>query len=333
MKVLILGGTKFVGRTLAESALAAGHDLTLFNRGNTNADLFPDVEKLQGDRDNDLSALEGRKWDVVIDTCGYIPRAVKTSAELLKDSVEHYTFISSVSVYGPPIVPYADESAKTPVLDDPTIEEVTGETYGPLKRMCEQAAEEAMPGRVLNVRAGLIVGPYDPTDRFTYWPVNIARDEEALIPPGDSIIKVIDVRDLSEWIIRMAEARKAGIYNVTGPSEPLTYGEVADACVSAADNPATLVEASESFLLENGVNIWSDLPLWVATEQPEFHAIHTINVQKAIRDGLTYRPITQTVKDTLEWYKSERGLADPLRSGLAPERKAELLEKWKAMIG
>lgn len=326
MKILILGGTKFLGRTLAEVALAAGHELTLFNRGSTNADLFPDVEKLQGNRDGDLSALEGRKWDVVLDTCGYVPRLVKDSAQLLKDSVEHYTFISSISVYGPPMDPHIDERGPTQVIEDETVEEVTGETYGALKRLCEQAAEEAMPGRVFSVRAGLIVGPYDPTDRFTYWPVKIARGGEVLVPPQDSIMQVIDVRDLSEWIIRMAEARKAGLYNATGPATQMTYGTMLDACQQAGGNTTTLVEASEEFLLDHEISPWSDLPLWLPHD---YNAMHTTNVSKAIGDGLTYRPITETVKDTLAWYKDERGLDDPLKGSLAPEREAELIAEWK----
>ena len=327
MKILILGGTKFLGRTLAETALAAGHDLTLFNRGSTNADLFPDVEKLQGDRDGDLSALEGRTWDVAIDTCGYVPRIVKASAELLKDSVEHYTFISSISVYGPPMDSHIDESGPTQVMEDETVEEVTGETYGALKRLCEQAAEDALPGRTFNVRAGLIVGPYDPTDRFTYWPIEIARGGEVLVPPMSSIMQIIDVRDLSAWVIRMAEGRKAGNYNATGPATEMTYADVLDTCQSAGGNKATLIEASEEFLIDHEISPWSDLPLWLPHD---YAAMHTVNIQKAIGDGLTYRPITETVADTLAWYKEERGLDDPLTSGLSAEREAELITAWKA---
>ncbi|MEZ4639106.1 MAG: hypothetical protein R2856_29775 [Caldilineaceae bacterium] len=168
MNLLILGGTVFLGRHLVEAALARGHEITLFNRGQHNPDLFPGVEKLRGDRDNDLAALAGRRWDAVIDTCGYIPRAVRQSAQLLADAVDHYTFVSSLSVYADFSKPGIDESAPVGRIDDPTVEQVTGETYGPLKALCEEAAEAAMPGRVFNVRPGLIVGPNDPTDRFTY---------------------------------------------------------------------------------------------------------------------------------------------------------------------
>src|ERR687889_128817 len=175
MDLLILGGTGFLGRHLGEAALGEGHRPTLFNRGLSEPGLFPEVEKLEGDRDGDLSALRGRRWDAVIDTCGYVPRVVGASARILADAVDHYTFISSISVYSDDIALGADEGAQVRELPDPTIEEVTGETYGGLKALCERAVEETMPGRVLNVRPGLISGPHDPTDRFTYWPRRIAR--------------------------------------------------------------------------------------------------------------------------------------------------------------
>jgi len=326
MKVLILGGTQFLGRTIAEIALANGHELTLFNRGNTNADLFPDVEKLTGDRDGDLKALEGRTWDVCIDTCGYVPRIVKDSAELLKDSVEHYTFISSISVYGPPMDPNLDESGPVQTIEDETVEQVTGETYGALKALCEQAAEAAMPGRVLNVRAGLIVGPYDPTDRFTYHPVKVARGGDTLVPPLNSHLQVIDVRDLSGWILRMAESRSAGVYNATGPDSPLTFKTVLEACNEAGGNKANLIEASEEFLLENEVAPWQDIPLWLPDE---LISMHSVNVSKVINDGMTYRPIADTIRDTLAWYTESRGLTDPLKTGMPHEREAQLLAMLK----
>ncbi len=209
MKLLVLGGTVFLGRHLVEAATARGHSVTLFNRGQHNPELYPEVEKLRGDRDSDLSALQGRRWDAVIDTCGYLPRAVRASAELLADAVDHYTFISSISVYADFHTPAMDESAPVGTLADETVEEVTGETYGPLKALCEQAAERALPGRVLNIRPGLIVGPHDPTDRFTYWPVRVARGGEVLAPGRPHVpVQVIDGRDLAEWTVRMVEARQ-----------------------------------------------------------------------------------------------------------------------------
>ena len=182
MDLLILGGTRFLGRHLVEAALGDGHRVTLFNRGLSNPDLFPEVETINGDRDGDISVLQGRCWDAAIDTCGYVPRVVRASAGLLADAVDHYTFVSSISVYSDAIGPGADEDAPVEELEDPGVEEVTGETYGGLKALCERAAEEEMPGRVLNVRPGLISGPHDPTDRITYWPRRVAAGGEVLAP-------------------------------------------------------------------------------------------------------------------------------------------------------
>lgn len=210
MKILVLGGTRFLGRHIVEAALAGGHDITLFNRGQNNPDLFPEVEKLRGNRDGDLSALQGRQWDAVIDTCGFVPRIVQASAALLADSVRHYTFISSISVYADFSKPAMNENAPVGTMQDESIEEITAETYGPLKALCERTAEKAMPGRVLHIRPGYIVGPFDPTDRFTYWPRRVATGGEMLAPGRpDSQIQFVDVRDLANWIIRMVETGKA----------------------------------------------------------------------------------------------------------------------------
>ncbi len=327
MKVLILGGTVFLGRAMTEAALAAGHEVTLFNRGQSNPDLFPDVEKLQGDRDGGLSVLEGRKWDVVMDPSGYVPRLVKASAELLADHVEHYTFISSISVYSHPIAAGTDETAEVAKLEDETSEELTNETYGALKALCEQAAESAMPGRVNNVRAGLIVGPHDRSDRFTYWPVRIARGGETLVPPLDTPVQIIDVRDLAAWCLRMAEARKGGVYNVTGPALPLNLGDVVDACQAASGNKAELIEATEEFLTQHEVAPWTGLPLWLTGE---IAGMSKMNVKKAINDGLTLRPLDDTVQATLNWFNAERtGEAAVLRTGIDAEKEAEVIAAWK----
>ena len=325
MKVLILGGTKFVGRALVDAALARGHDITLFNRGTTNPDIYPEIEKLRGDRDGNLDALKGRKWDAVIDTCGYVPRIVGMSAELLADSVEHYTFISSISVYGPPMDANIDENGAVQVMEDETVEEITGETYGALKALCEQAAESAMPDRVLSVRAGLIVGPHDPTDRFSYWTVKMARGGDVLVPPSSSVAQFIDVRDLSEWVMDMAEQRQAGIYNATGPNRTLTFTDIYRETQLAGGDKANLVEVSEEFILENEVQGWSDLPVWL----PESYAgMHTVKVDKIVESGMKYRPLDQTVNATLKWFKEERGLNDDLRAGLSADRETELIAKW-----
>lgn len=328
MRLLILGGTIFLGRHIVATAIARGDDVTIFNRGQHNPEIFPDVEKLHGNRDGELAALQGRKWDAVIDTCGYVPRIVRASAELLADSVEHYTFISSLSVYKDFSQPYADESAVLGTVEDPTIEEVTGETYGPLKALCEQAAEAAMPGRVLNVRAGLIVGPHDQSDRFTYWPHRMAKGGEVLAPDGPSEgAQFIDVRDLAEWILRMVDARKAGDYNATGKPDAVTMGDVLEASKQVSGSDARITWASEEFLLENKVEPWSQMPLWVSGEDAV--AFNTTDCSKAVAAGLTFRPLVDTVRDTLEWSRT-RPADHTWKAGISAQREAELLGLWHA---
>ena len=238
LKVLILGGTAFLGPEIVEAARAHGHVLTLFNRGKTNPGLFPDIEKLRGDRNGDLKALEGRSWDAVIDTSGYVPRHVRDSARLLSKAVGHYVFISTVSVYADFKAEGMDESAPVGTLPDPTVEQVTGETYGPLKALCEKAAEEAMPGHVANVRPGLIVGPGDPTDRFSYWPVRVAKGGDVLAPGNpDTAVQFIDVRDLAAWSVKLVEDGHAGVYNAVGPKARLTMQELLHGGAGADNAP------------------------------------------------------------------------------------------------
>ena len=210
MRLLVLGGTKFLGRAAVEAALERGHEVTLFNRGETNPDLFPKAEKLRGDRDGDLSALEGREWDAVIDPSGFVPRVVRASAELLRAS-GHYLFVSSGSVYAEPYTPGYDESAPTVQLEDPDSEEVL-EDYGALKAACEDVVREAFPEAHTNVRAGLIVGPHDGSGRFTYWPLRIAAGGEALAPaPPERLVQFIDVRDLGAWLVTETQYGTAGL--------------------------------------------------------------------------------------------------------------------------
>ncbi len=333
MKLLILGGTVFLGRWIVEAALARGHEVTMFNRGTSNPDLFPAVEKLRGNRDGNLSALEGRSWDVAIDPSGYVPRLVRASAELLSDAVEHYTFISSISVYDDLNAPI-DENSSLHRLEDDTIEEITGETYGGLKVLCERAAEDAMPGRVFHVRAGLIVGPHDPTDRFTYWPVRVARGGEVLAPGNpDQPTQLIDVRDLAEWIVRMAEARKAGIYNATGPDYRLAMGALLDACKSVSGSDAQFTWVSEEFLLEREVVPFMEMPLWL----PESSiGVMQSSINRALADGLTFRPLADTIRATLDWNSTRAGdehqnkAGIRMRGGMSAEREQELLRAWKA---
>jgi 2'-hydroxyisoflavone reductase len=329
MKLLILGGTIFLGRQVVDAALERNHDVTLFNRGQHNPDLFPDVEKLRGDRDGDLSALEGRHWDAVIDTCGYVPRVVRQSAEMLADQVEHYTFVSSLSVYADFSQPGIDETAPVGRMDDPTVEQVTGETYGPLKALCEEAAEAAMPGRVCTVRPGLIVGPHDPTDRFTYWPVRVAAGGDVPAPSGpDFSIEFTDVRDLAAWMLYAAEARVTGIYNASGPGYPLTMGEFLATCREVSESDARFVWANADFLAEQGVQPWSDLPLWVG-DDPSMAGFSAFDSSRAVAQGLTFRPVEETISATLDW--AQRRPADhQWRAGLTPQREQEVLQAWQA---
>ena len=322
MHLLIMGGTVFLGRTIVEAALARGHTVTLFNRGQHNPELFPGIEKLRGDRRESLALLRDRRWDAVIDPSGYVPRVVRASAELLADAVEHYTFISSVSVYADEATPNQDEGARVATIADETVETIDERTYGALKALCEQAAERAMPGRVLSVRAGLIVGPYDPTDRFTYWPHRIAQGGEVLAPDSPACrTQFIDVRDLAEWILRMAEARQSGAYNATGPAEPVALGELFDTCKAESGSDATFTWVPEDFLLAQGVQPWMEMPVWV----PEKEAgIMHVSIAKALAAGLTFRPPVETVRATLDW-DAARPPHD-WRAGLKPEREREVLQ-------
>jgi len=299
MNLLILGGTIFLGRHIVEAALAHGHELTLFNRGQHNPELFPGVEKLRGDRDGDMSALRGRRWDAAIDTSGFVPRIVRASAEALAHSVNHYTFISSISVYADFRTMGLDENAPIARLKDESVEEVTGETYGGLKALCEQAVEKVLPGRALVVRPGLIVGSHDPTDRFTYWPYRVSQGGEVLAPgEAGQQTQFIDVRDLAGWIVRMVEAGKTGVYNATGPDYLLTYSQFLEECKSVTASDARFVWVSETFLgpvvEEQNVNLQPWAP-------DEYAGINAANCNKAFADGLTFRPLADTIRDTLAW--------------------------------
>ena len=324
MDLLILGGTRFLGRYLVEAALGDGHRVTLFNRGLSGPDLFPEVETIKGDREGDLSVLQRRRWDAVVDTCGYMPRVVRASAGLLADAVDHYTFVSSISVYSDDIGPGADEGAPVEVLEDPTVEEVTGETYGGLKALCERAAEEEMPGRVLTVRPGLISGPHDPTDRFTYWPRRVAAGGEVLAPDRPELqVQFIDVRDLAGWMVKMSAEQQTGTYNATGPAYELRMGKLLEEC-EAVGGEAQIVWVSENFLEENGVEPFTELPLWVPRE---FAGMLAVDCGEAIAAGLTFRPVSETIRDVLEW--DSKRVEPDLAAGLKPERERELLSAWR----
>jgi 2'-hydroxyisoflavone reductase len=326
MELLIIGGTRFLGKALVEAALARGHQVSLFNRGQTNPGWFPEIEKFHGDRNLDLNALNGRSWQAVIDTCAYFPRQVRSLLEALAGRIQHYTFISSISVYADFSQPGLDENASLATIADPAVEEITNDTYGALKALCEQAAETHLPGRSLVLRPGLIVGPFDPSDRFTYWPARVARGGEILAPFPDWNTQVIDVRDLAEWNIRLVEQDVVGIFNATGPAEPLSFRSLLETCQQVSQSQASFTWMEPEFLLNNGVAPWSEIPLWLPGE--ENAGADQVSIQRALAQGLTFRPIETTVRDTLAW-ESTRPTGHTWRAGLAPEKEAELLQAWR----
>jgi 2'-hydroxyisoflavone reductase len=311
LRILILGGTKFLGRAITEAALARGHELTLFNRGQTNAELFPEVEQRHGDRKRDLSLLTGRTWDAVIDPSGYVPADVRASAEQLRET-GRYVFISSVSVYadfstGP------TESSPTAELGSMPVDELAPDysNYGPLKALAEAEVEGVFGERALIVRPGLIVGPHDPTGRFTYWARRLARGGEILAPgPPERLAQFVDVRDLAEWILNAVEQGVSGTFNAT--NEGVAWGEL------LADADVTWV--SDEFLQEHEVGPWMELPLWLP--DPEWAGMHATDVSRAIGAGLRFRPLEDTVSGAATAPAAE-GV------GLTPEREAELLTAWR----
>jgi 2'-hydroxyisoflavone reductase len=331
MNLLIIGGTIFLGRHLVEAARARGHAVTLFNRGKHNPDLFPDIEKIRGDRgiETDLTPLAQRRFDAVIDTCGYVPRVVALSAERLTDVADRYCFISSVSVYADFTNTGIDEAAPVGTLADPTVEEVTGETYGPLKALCEAAAERAFPGRALTLRPGLIVGPNDPSDRFTYWPHRIAQGGDVLCPDKPDLhTQFIDARDLAEWNIQLLEEEVTGVFNATGPAEPLTLGALFDTCRAVSGSDARFVWVPEAFLTSHDVKPWMELPLWIPESMGE-PGHDTVSIAKAVGAGLMFRPLAETIRDTLAW-DAERPAENAWRNTLSAEKERAVLDAWAA---
>jgi 2'-hydroxyisoflavone reductase len=343
MKILIIGGTKFLGRHLIGAALGRGHEVTLFNRGTKYAGDAgaENVERIHGDRNADLDKLTGREWDVCIDTCGYLPQSVAASAEFLRAAVGQYIFISSISAYANFRAMDFDETATLAELTaeqkervekiDPKGEltgPVLGEMYGALKALCERAAENAMPGRVLVVRSGLIVGEYDWTDRFSYWALRGARGGEVLAPgPPERFVQFIDGRDLAGWIVRMAEENRCGIFNATGKSLDLTFGRFLEEIGSATGSDARFTWVDEEFLKAENVEAWSEMPLYLHPSDEDWQGFLAANVDRAVDAGLSFRPLGETIRATLLWRKS---IPDELKAGISAGREAELLEKWHA---
>ncbi|HEX3396366.1 MAG TPA: NAD-dependent epimerase/dehydratase family protein [Steroidobacteraceae bacterium] len=336
LRILVLGGTKFLGVHIVELALKHGHTVTLFNRGKTNADLFPQLEHLKGDRDAQLDSLKGRRWDAVIDDSGYVPRHVKLSAELLAPNVQRYVFVSTISVYASFAQPNTEDSPVGKLADE-TTEKVDGGAYGPLKALCEKAAETAMPGRVAVVRPGLIVGPRDPTDRFTYWPARAARGGEMLAPdrPNDRI-QFIDARDLAAFMLHLVDRQTVGIFNAASPPGMFRIGDLISASSAAAGTlakpvaPPRALWVPADFLEKQQVQPWSDMPVWTP-ESGEYAGLPATSVARALHEGLIIRPIQPTVNDTLTWHlqRPEQERAK-LLAGLTPEREQAILAAWHA---
>jgi 2'-hydroxyisoflavone reductase len=337
LKILVLGGTGFIGPHQVEYAVSRGHQLTLFNRGRTNPSLFPGVEKLEGDRDRKLDALRGRTWDAVIDNSGYVPRHVRDSAQLLKDSVGQYLFISTVGIYKAwtdaswPADGTAEDAPKAP-LTEPGSED-SRRHYGPLKVLCEEEVVRVFPKGATLVRPGLIVGPGDTTDRFTYWPVRADRGGEMLAPgtPDDPVL-YIDARDLGVFCVQLLERKTTGAFNALGPLQTFTMGQLLDGCQKANRSSAKLTWVDGAFLNEQKVGAGSLFP-WVWPKGPLAGASH-FRRDAAFAAGLTFRPFAETARDTLRWFKSlPADRQATMRAGLTAAKETEILAAWRARAG
>ena len=342
LRILILGGTGFIGPHQVRYALARGHEVTLFNRGREPDAWNGQVEELIGDRNTgDLKALEGRAWDVCIDNPTTLPFWVRDAGKALAGRVGQYVFISTISVYASDATP-ADENAALALYkgQDPMAETTTtlsaskGELYGPLKAASEAEAARQFGAATTIIRPGLIAGPGDESDRFTYWPVRLSRGGEVLAPgDGSDPVQLIDARDLAEWTVRMVEERRLGVFNATGPARGLTMAGMLAAVDGAVDGDTKLAWVPESFLDANKVSAWSDMPVWVPGHGDTAGFSRTI-IRRALAAGLTFRPLELTAKDTLAWFRTQpQARQATLRAGLTADREAQLLQAWKAQAG
>ncbi len=333
LNILILGGTRFLGPHTVQAALDRGHKMTLFNRGKSGPDMFPGCKQLIGDRYEDMSALKNGEWDAVIDTFAYVPHVIEETIKILKGNVGQYVLISSVSAYKDYKKVGLDETYPVATISDEEIakakthRDITGENYGALKALCEQKAEEMMPGQVANIRPGLIVGPLDPSDRFTYWPVRVDRGGEVLCPVSPKeLTQIIHAGDLGEFIIKCIEDKTNGIFNAI--SKPIEMGKVLQACKRVSKSDAKFTWVDLEFLNEHEVAGWSELPAWAPAEGDHL-AFSQVSVEKAFSAGLKMRPLEQTVKETLEWFKKEPAERQAqLRAGIDPEKEKKVLAAW-----
>jgi len=328
MKILTIGGTRFFGRAFVEGSARRGHEVSVFHRGESEPEDLPDVEHLHGDRKDGLGTLGGRSWDAVLDTCAFVPREVREVAEAIGDRVGHYTLVSSLSVHPDDLPVGANEDTPTHQPPDPDTEEVIDETYGPLKVACEAEAAAAFAGRLLVIRPGYIVGPHDPTDRFTYWVRRAAAGGEMLAAgPPEASIQGIDARDLGTFVLDRIEASDADTYGVVGPAEPATMADVLGSARSAGHGDTTFAWADQGWVLGLGDRYETWFPMW----HPHLPGFHAYDAKKATAAGLRPRPFDETIADTLEWDR-ERGLP-PLGAGMTPDKESELLSEWRAHVG
>ncbi len=335
LKVLILGGTSFLGPHTVQALLDRGHQVTLFNRGRTNPHLFPELEKLRGDRDPDLGeglkSLEGRSFDVVLDHCGYAPRHVEASTRLLEDHVSHYLFVSTTAVYKDYKVEEIDESYPLASLDSPSTEAINATTYGPFKVQCEQAVTRQFENRATIVRPCLIVGPRDPTDRFTYWPWRVRKGGEVLAPgsPADPL-QYTDVRDIADFNVSMVEDSVCGVFNLCGPETPSTMAELLHGCKAVVGGDASFEWVDAEFLEKEELGGCTDIPVWVAPKG-DFLGFHRISNVKALEAGMVFRPLAETVEETLRWFDSQNhDRKCHLRAGLPLREEKRLLAAFRS---
>ncbi|MCA9705150.1 MAG: epimerase [Myxococcales bacterium] len=328
MKILILGGTGWLGPALVDAALARGHSLTLFNRNESAPDLFPTVERIVGDRLGDLSELRGRTWDVVIDTWGPSPGIVSRSARALADAVDRYVYMGTIFGYANGEQHGLDETGPLQRIDDPDHAEVTIDNFGALKAMAEAAAEAELPNRVLTMRMGLLTGPGDPHDLLTCWPVRVAEQPRVLAPgrPSD-LVQFIDVRDVAAFTISMIERAEVGPYNTVGPAQPYTMGELLEQCRASTGSSAELVWVDEAFLQAHDVRPWVDLPVWCGRSGPRA-GYGTRSNARALSAGLTLRPIADTIRDIMHWWSSQPAERRQLRTAVSDARQEQLLSAW-----
>jgi len=340
LDMLILGGTGFLGPAVVDEALRRGHSMALFNRGKTNTHLFPELEKIRGDREQGIGALEtavadGRRWDVVIDTSAYIPGHVEASAGLVTEFARQYVILSTVGVYADHSVP-ADESSAVAVVDDEWVAGIRTirdslANYGAMKARCEEAAERAMPGRVTAIRPGLIVGPMDRSDRFTYWAVRVARGGEVLAPgDGTDPVQLIDARDLASWILDCIEGQVTGVFNAISPKGRWNMVEMLAGIKGAFNTDARFTWVDTEFLEQLEVAPWTHLPVWIPAKD-EYAAFHLVSTEKAVAAGLGFRPLADTARDTVAWCNEAKGADYEFGdggAGISRQREAELLRAW-----